>query len=185
MFSCTRANLKYDTNTSRRIGRVYVLRSDFEQIRFQETKKEFPYTAAIVSINRCFLRELKQRRRRRQQERHKSNWFRLAKQQLCTCSTLFCTFFSLPSLHDYDVKLPISRFLKDVNAETTTFFSFPEHWLSLLEFTSRKNCQHLTKWSRWNKRDKVWSSVFSYPSRSLLLKLSNTSNPYDIIEQQS
>ena len=93
MFSCTRANLKYDTNTSRRIGRVYVLRSDFEQIRFQETKKEFPYTAAIVSINRCFLRELKQRRRRRQQERHKSNWFRLAKQQLCTCITLFCSFF--------------------------------------------------------------------------------------------
>ena len=93
MFSCTRANLKYDTNTSRRIGRVYVLRSDFEQIRFQETKKEFPYTAAIVSINRCFLRELKQRRRRRQQERHKSNWFRVAKQQLCTCITLFCSFF--------------------------------------------------------------------------------------------
>ena len=93
MFSCTRANLKYDTNTSRRIGRVYVLRSDFEQIRFQETKKEFPYTAAIVSVNRCFLRELKQRRRRRQQERHKSNWFRLAKQQLCTCITLFCSFF--------------------------------------------------------------------------------------------
>ena len=93
MFSCTRANLKYDINTSRRIGRVYVLRSDFEQIRFQETKKEFPYTAAIVSINRCFLRELKQRRRRRQQERHKSNWFRVAKQQLCTCITLFCSFF--------------------------------------------------------------------------------------------
>ena len=72
---------------------MYVLRSDFEQIRFQEKKKEFPYTAAIVSINRCFLRELKQRRRRRQQERHKSNWFRLAKQQLYTCITLFCTFF--------------------------------------------------------------------------------------------
>ena len=180
MFSCTRANLKYDTNTSRRIGRVYVLRSDFEQIRFQETKKEFPYTAAIVSINRCFLRELKQRRRRRQQERHKSNWFRLAKQQLCTCSTLFCTFFSLPSLHDYDVKLPISRFLRDVNTEQQLSIYFPEY-----QFNSRKNCQHLTKWTRWNKRYKVWSSAFSYPSTTLLLKLSNTRNTYNIVEQQS
>ena len=33
-----------------------------------------------------------QRRRRRQQERQKSNRFRLAKQQICTCITLFCTF---------------------------------------------------------------------------------------------
>ena len=39
-------------------------------------------------------RKLKQRRRRRrwQQERQKSNRFRLAKQQLCTCITLFSTF---------------------------------------------------------------------------------------------
>ena len=32
------------------------------------------------------------RRRRRQRERQKSNRFKLAKQQLCTCITLFCTF---------------------------------------------------------------------------------------------
>ena len=37
-------------------------------------------------------RKLKQRRGRRQGERQKSNWFRFAKQQLCTCITLFCTF---------------------------------------------------------------------------------------------
>ena len=37
-------------------------------------------------------------------------------------------------------------------------FSFPELWYSLLEFNSRKICQHLTNWRRsWNKRDKVWS----------------------------
>ena len=35
--------------------------------------------------------EVKQRRRRRQRERQKSNRFRLAKQQLGTCITLFCT----------------------------------------------------------------------------------------------
>ena len=35
-------------------------------------------------------------RRRRQRERQKSNRFRLAKQQLCTCVTLFfCTFFTV------------------------------------------------------------------------------------------
>ena len=30
---------------------------------------------------------------------------------------------------------------------------------SLLEFNSRKNCWHLTNWTRWNKRNKVWSST--------------------------
>ena len=37
--------------------------------------------------------ELKQRRRQTQWERKKRNRFRLTKQQLCTCITLFCTFF--------------------------------------------------------------------------------------------
>ena len=32
------------------------------------------------------------KRRQRRRERQKSNRFRLAKQQLCTCITLFCTF---------------------------------------------------------------------------------------------
>ena len=124
MFSCTRANLKYDTNTSRRIGRVYVLRSDFEQIRFQETKKEFPYTAAIVSINRCFIRELKQRRRRRQQERHKSNWFRLAKQQLCTCNTRFCTFFQFAVTARLRLETAFFTFFEGREHRTTTFYFF-------------------------------------------------------------
>ena len=29
--------------------------------------------------------------------------------------------------------------------KTTTFFSFPEFWYSLLEFNSKSICQHLTK----------------------------------------
>ena len=41
-------------------------------------------------------------------------------------------YFSLSSLHDYDVKIP-----------NFTFFSFSELRYSLLEFNSRKNCQHL------------------------------------------
>ena len=41
----------------------------------------------------------------------KRNRFRLAKQQLSTCTTLFGTFF-LPSLHDYNVKVPNFTFCR-------------------------------------------------------------------------
>ena len=40
--------------------------------------------------------ELKQWRQRRQRGRQKSNRFYYAKQQLCTCITLFCTFLYRP-----------------------------------------------------------------------------------------
>ena len=52
---------------------------------------------AGLQFKRCrgiYIRELKQRRRRRQREWNKTNRFRLAKQQLCACITLFCTFLS-------------------------------------------------------------------------------------------
>ena len=75
----------------------------------------------------------------------KSNRFRFAKQQLCTCIT--CLF---------------SRFVEDVNTRQRLCFSFPELWYSLLEFNSSKIYQHLTNWTRWNKRDKVWSSANSH-----------------------
>ena len=35
------------------------------------------------------------------------------------------------------------------------------HRCLALEFNSRNSCQHLTNWTRWNKRDKVWSSATS------------------------
>ena len=38
------------------------------------------------------MAKLKQQRRRRQRGRQKSSCFKLAKQQLCKCITLFCTF---------------------------------------------------------------------------------------------
>ena len=50
-------------------------------------------------------RELKQR------GRQKSNRFRLAEQQLCTCFTDFL-YISLPSLHDYSVKVPNFTFCR-------------------------------------------------------------------------
>ena len=58
---------------------------------------------------RKLITELKQRRRRRQRERLKTIRFRLAKQQPCACITFFFLYISLPSLYDYDVKLPILR----------------------------------------------------------------------------
>ena len=43
-------------------------------------------------VNWCELRELKEWLQWRQQEQQKSSRFRLAKQQLCMCIMLFCTF---------------------------------------------------------------------------------------------
>ena len=40
-------------------------------------------------------------------------------------------------------------------------FLFLKLLYTLLEFNSRKNCQHLTNWTRWNKRDEVWNSATS------------------------
>ena len=72
-------------------------------------------------------------------------------------------YISLPSLHDYDVKLPssISPFVEDVDTGQRPSFSFPELQFSLLKFNCWKLCQHLTNWTIWNKRDKVWSSANS------------------------
>ena len=113
--------------------------------------------AVVVKINN---RELKQRRRRRQQEREKSNRFRLIKQQLCPRIMLFCTFLCRRCTTT-TWKCQISRFVEDENTRQQLSFSFPELWYSLLEFNSRKICQHLTNWMSWNKRDKVWGRANS------------------------
>ena len=74
-------------------------------------------------------RELKHRRRRRQWKRWKSNRFRLAKQQLCTCITLFFTFLCRHCT-------TITFTVEDGNARQKLSFSFPELWYSVLEFNS-------------------------------------------------
>ena len=95
----------------------------------------------------CFryIRELKQRRRRRQRERQKT------KQQLHQVWRFFVHFFAViawlqretASFHVFGGR----------EHKTSTFFPELRYKLSL-EFNSRKICQHLTNWTRWNKRDK-------------------------------
>ena len=58
-------------------------------------------------------------------------------------------------------KCLISCFVENVNTRQQLSFSFPELRYSLLEFISRKICQHLTNWTGSNRRDKVWSSANS------------------------
>ena len=88
-------------------------------------------------------REFTQRRRRRQREWPKSNRFRQAKQQLCTCITLFFTFLCRRCTTTTWNCL-ISRFVEDGNTRQQLSFSFPKLWYSPLEFNSKKICQHLT-----------------------------------------
>ena len=54
--------------------------------------------------------------------------FILTIEQLCSSITLFkFVYFFLPSLHDYDVKVPlISRFLEDVSTRKRLPLSFSE-----------------------------------------------------------
>ena len=69
---------------------------------------------------------------------NKSNRFRLARQQLCTCITLFCT--SLGRRYTTATwECLISRFVEDVNKANKVSFSFPELWYRPLKFTLKKS----------------------------------------------
>ena len=85
--------------------------------------------------------------------------------------TLFCIFLCCHCTTTTSNFL-ISRFVEGVNTRQRLSFPFPELRYSPLEFNSRKIRQDLTNWTRWNKRDEVWSSdVFvavSVPQRTLL-----------------
>ena len=54
------------------------------------------------------------------------------------------------------------------NTRQRLSYSFLELRCSLLEFKSRKNCQHLTNWTRWNKCCKVCNSATSLFKRHFL-----------------
>ena len=77
----------------------------------------------------CITRELKQRWWRRQWERKNCNRFILAKQHLCTCITLFCTFLC-HRCTTTTWKCLISRFVEDGNTRQQLSYSFPDLWYS-------------------------------------------------------
>ena len=70
---------------------------------------------SLLETRRSANRELKQRRRRRQRERQNK--------KLAGASPFFF-YISLPSLHDYDVKMP--NFTFSGGREQRLSFSFPE-----------------------------------------------------------
>ena len=111
---------------------------------------------------RELLSFLKKRRRRqqRQQGRWKSNWFSSAETQLCKCITRFCTFLCRRCTST-KWKCLIPLLMEDANTRQRLSFFFPDLWYSPSEFNSRKISQHLINWTRWSKRDKVWSSATS------------------------
>ena len=84
-------------------------------------------------------------------------------EKITTLHVQHTLYISLPSLHDYDVKMPNFTFCRRCNTRQRLSFSFPEPRYSLLEFKSRK-----TKWTRWNKRDKVKCSFCSRRRRGCL-----------------
>ena len=125
MFSCTRANLKYDTNTSRRIGRVYVLRSDFEQIRFQEKRRSFHTLLQLFRSIDASLGSLSNDHGDVNKNVTKATGLiRLAKQQLCTCITLFCTFFQFAVTARLRRETAYFTFFEGREHRTTAFYLF-------------------------------------------------------------
>ena len=92
----------------------------------------------------------------------KNNRFRLAKQQLCSCITLFCTFLCR-SCTTTTWKCLLSRFVEDREHKKRKFFLLS--WTSMQSFRiqlqKKIQCQRLTNWTEWNKRDKVWCSLTS------------------------
>ena len=106
-----------------------------------------------------------QQERRRERERQKSNSFRLVKQKLCTCITLFCTFFSRRSTTT-TWKCLILCFVENGNPIQQLPISFPELWYSPLEFNSKK-FQHLTntllKWRFRSRRRRCCLSSLILP----------------------
>ena len=86
----------------------------------------------------------------------KNTTFRLAKQQLCKSITLFCTFVCRHCTTT-TWKCLISRFVLGTWTQGNDFRFLFLNFDTPVEFNSRKICQHLTNWTRWNKRYKIWN----------------------------
>ena len=63
-------------------------------------------------------------------------------------------YISLPSLHDYDVKMPNCKFYF-INKRRRISFSLSKLECGPQEINSREICLHLPFSANWNKRDSV------------------------------
>ena len=118
------------------------------------------YTSRSKKCTVTVVRKFKQRRRWQQQERQKAiglDWQNI----IFECASRFFWTFLCRHCTTTTWNYLISRFVEDTNTNQRLSFSFSELWYSPLKFNSRKICQHLTNWTRWNNRDKVWSSMKS------------------------
>ena len=100
-------------------------------------------------------RKLKQRRRlRRQRERQTRNKFRLANNNIVHANIFV-------SVHFFDMKLCVYFHLLGMTwmQDNDLRFLFLNFWT--LEFHSSWIRQHVSNLTRWNKRDKIWSSASS------------------------
>ena len=90
---------------------------------------------------------------------HVTNRLRLATQQLCTYTTLFCKFLCrFYTTTTWKCLIKISRLLEDVNKWHQFSFSLPVLWyssLGFINFLPEKFAKNLTKWMTWNNGDEV------------------------------
>ena len=86
-----------------------------------------------------------------------------AKQQLCTCSTLFCTFLNCHCMIMTWKSLisRVSSFMEDINKRGRFFLSLSKLECDSQEISPREIRLHFTFSAKWKKPDKVWKSASS------------------------
>ena len=107
----------------------------------------------------------------------------LAKQQLCTCITLFCTFLCRHCTTTAWNCL-ISRFMEDVNKRKRVFFFSFKTWVWSLRNQLQGNSPTFyifreleQAWESLKKRQFILKVTFSLPSPSSMLKLPIIESP--------
>ena len=101
------------------------------------------FEGRLFSAVHCNNRELKQRRRRPQRERQNAVALDWQNNNFARASRFL--YISLPSLLDYDVKLPNFTFYGRRGHKTTIFFPFVDLGTVYRNSTPKKNRQNLTK----------------------------------------
>ena len=88
------------------------------------------------------------------------NVYTVAKQQLCTCITLFCTFLYRPCTTKW--KCLTASFMEEVNKQRRISFSLSKLDCGPQEINSGEIRLHLPFSANWNKRDKDWKNGNSF-----------------------